>query len=134
MNRYIAQLSQLTLLLLSIVSSAQLHAASIRPFNLEEFERLSAEGQNILIDVRADWCTSCLLQKKALTEWVYLHPDRNLTIFDVNFDTQKDLVVRFSAPRHSTLILYKGDNLIWISVAETRKERIFLALDEATAH
>ena len=53
------------------------------------------------------------------------HSDAEFHILEVDFDERKDLVTHFEAPRQSTLILYRGEERLWFSVAETRKDRIF---------
>jgi len=42
-------------------------------------------------------------------------------------------VTRFAAPRQSTLILYRGEERLWFSVAETRRDAIFTRLSDALA-
>jgi hypothetical protein len=61
------------------------------------------------------------------------HPDVRLHILEVDFDRHKDWVRQFRAPRQSTLILFRGTEQRWYAVAETRREAIFAALNEAAA-
>jgi thioredoxin 1 len=60
------------------------------------------------------------------------HPEADFHILEVDFDQRKDLVPRFEAPRQSTLILYRGEDRLWFSVAKTRRDRIFEQLLAAT--
>lgn len=53
-----------------------------------------------------------------------------LHILEVNFDQDKAAVKRFRAPRQSTLLLYRGEEQLWFSVAETRQEAIFAAINQ----
>lgn len=102
------------------------------PFTEERFIALQAKDNTlILLDVHAEWCPTCAKQGEALAEYQAEHPEVPLTILNIDFDDQKKWVKHFKAPRQSTLILYKGDERLWFSVAETRKSVIFEALNEA---
>lgn len=101
------------------------------PFTDERFTALQEEGAVILLDVFADWCPTCAGQQEILAEYQRQNPDAPLHILTIDFDDQKQEVRRFRAPRQSTLILYRGTEQLWFSIAETRQEKIFAALDEA---
>jgi len=106
-----------------VASSAA--AQSKEDFTEARFKALQAEDALILVDIWADWCPTCAAQQEVLTEFRTQHPDVPLHTLTVNFDTQKEWVKHFAAPRQSTFVLYKGDERIWFAVAETRKEVIF---------
>lgn len=113
----------LTLLLLLSVSPAV--AQEKETFTDERFEELQSEEAVILIDIWASWCPTCAQQQNVLAAFQAEHPDADFHILQVDFDERKDLVTRFEAPRQSTLILYRGEERLWFSVAETRRDRIF---------
>lgn len=101
-------------------------------FTEERFKALQEqENTLILLDVHAEWCPTCAKQGEALAEYQAQNPEVPLTILNIDFDDQKKWVKHFKAPRQSTLILYRGEERLWFSVAETRKDVIFEALDEA---
>lgn len=50
----------------------------------------------------------------------------------IDFDTQKEWVTHFRAPRQATLILFDGEERTWFSVAESRRNVIFEALNAVT--
>jgi len=102
-------------------------------FTLERFQELQAQGALILVDVFADWCPTCAIQQTVLAEYREKHPQVPLHTLTVDFDTQKEFVTHFRAPRQSTLILYRGSEQLWYSVAETRPEIIVEALNEGAA-
>ncbi|MEX1258617.1 MAG: thioredoxin family protein [Gemmatimonadota bacterium] len=108
-------------------------AHSKEDFTQERFAQLQAEGAFILVDIFADWCPDCAIQQRVLTEYREQHPDVPLHTLVVNFDTQKDIVTQFRAPRQSTLILFRGTEQLWFSVAETRAEVLVQALNEGYA-
>lgn len=108
-------------------------AHSKEDFTEERFAQLQAEGAFILVDVFAPWCPDCAIQQTVLAEYRAQYPTVPLHTLTVNFDTQKDIVTRFRAPRQSTLILFRGTEQLWFSVAETRTEPIVRALNEGFA-
>lgn len=104
-------------------------ALESEPFTMERFQELQAQGAKVLVDISASWCPDCQKQKEILTEYQEENPDSGLHVLNVDFDTQKEWVTHFNAPRQSTLILFSGEERVWFSVAETRREKIFEALD-----
>jgi thioredoxin 1 len=112
-------------LLLALLASFPVLAQEKEPFSHERFLALQAQNAVVLIDVFADWCPTCAQQQRVLAAFQETHPDVPLHILTVDFDTRKDLVTQFKAPRQSTLILYRGEEQIWFSVAETRQAVIF---------
>jgi len=111
----------LTALLLSTAS----FALESEHFSNERFEALTSEGGLVLVDVWAPWCPTCRRQREILAAFQEAHPEVELTILEVSYDDDKDLVRRFRAPRQSTLLLFKGEEQVWFSVAETREEVIY---------
>ncbi|MBI4521489.1 MAG: thioredoxin family protein [Gemmatimonadetes bacterium] len=100
------------------------------PFSPERFAALQAQGELVLLDVFASWCPTCAEQQKILSAYRQEHPDVKLHILEINFDTDKQWVRQFRAPRQSTLILFRGPQQLWYSVAETRPDVIVAALTE----
>lgn len=118
-------------LLVFIVTSV--HALEKNPFTQEAFEKLQAAGEVVLIDVYASWCSTCAKQQAALEQYRSANPDKKFHILEVDFDNDKDLVRLFRAPRQSTLLLFKGKEQLWFSVAESRLEVITAEIDKAIA-
>ena len=111
----------------SVVARDIIHEA----FTEERFVELQAADEFVLIDVFATWCPTCAKQQKVLDAFREAHPDAPLHMLQIDFDEQKKWVKHFKAPRQSTLILYKGEQQLWFSVAETKQEKIFAALIKA---
>ncbi|MFS1523927.1 thioredoxin family protein [Microbulbifer sp. 2304DJ12-6] len=107
-------------------------------FSKARFTELQLAKQPVLIDVRADWCPTCKKQKQILTQFQKENPQCGLTILEVNFDEQKEWVKHFRAPRQSTLLLYRGAEQVWFSVAETRpdviRQNIFNSVKACAKH
>lgn len=100
------------------------------PFSPERFAALQAENQLVLVDIYATWCPTCAQQRKILEAYRARHPDVAFHTLEVDFDQDKEAVKRFRAPRQSTLLLYRGDEQLWFSVAETRQDAIFAAINQ----
>ena len=79
----------------------------------------------------ATWCPTCAKQQKAIAAYVEANPDTKFHVLVVDFDENKDIVRQLRAPRQSTLLLYKGNEQFWFSVAESRPEVIAAELDKA---
>lgn len=116
-----------TLSLLGSLSSV--YALTFEPFTEAKFNTLKKSNSAFLIDVRADWCPTCKKQHEILKDYQISNPNSGITVLEVDFDTQKQWVKYFKAPRQSTFALYKGKKQIWFAVAETKSEAIFKQLD-----
>jgi thioredoxin 1 len=123
----------LLLLAVSILAPRGLAAQEKEDFTDARFAELQARDALILVDIWADWCPTCAEQQRVLKAFQEENPDAEFHILQVNFDTQKPVVTRFAAPRQSTLILYRGEERLWFSVAETRRDAIFTRLSDALA-
>jgi thioredoxin 1 len=123
----------LVLLALALGSGSAFAQQGKESFTSERFAALQQQGALILVDVFADWCGTCAKQQQILAEYREQHPDVPLHILQIDFDSQKQYVSRFRVPRQSTFILYRGDDRLWFSVAETDRAKIFAALNAAAA-
>ena len=117
--------------LMLLVAMTALPAFAKQAFTEQGFEQAQAANELVLIDVYATWCPTCKKQSKVLDAYFGEYPDSKLKVLVVDFDKQKDWVSFFKAPRQSTLLLYRGEEQLWFSVAETNKERIFARLRDA---
>jgi len=125
MKRFIAA----AILLMGFASHA--FALEKEPFSNARFEELQASGEVVLVDVYATWCSTCAKQKIALEKYRAANPDKKFHILEVDYDKDKDAVRQFRAPRQATLLLYKGNQQFWYSVAESRYEVIAAEIDKA---
>jgi len=94
------------------------------PFDEQAFAAAQAAGKPILIHITASWCPACKAQKP-IVEKLRMEPRfKDLKIFTIDFDTQKDLMARFGANLQSTLICFKGAKETGRSIGETQEEWI----------
>lgn len=118
-----------TLALFTIGIFHSAYALTFEPFTEKKFNTLKISNSPFLIDVKADWCPTCKKQHQILKQYQALNPNSGITVLEVDFDSQKQWVKYFKAPRQSTFILYQGNQQVWFAVAETKTKVIFKQLD-----
>ena len=92
-------------------------ASAGQPFDAQAFQASQAAGKSILVDVTASWCPTCKQQRPIVEEIEKEHPD--LVVYDVDFDTAKDVLKQFRVQHQSTLIVFKGQKEVARSTGET---------------
>lgn len=105
-------------------------AAEAKPYDGPAFEAAQGEGRPILVQISAPWCPICRTQKPILASLAAEPRFKDLAIFTIDFDGQRDLVRRFGAQMQSTLIVYKGRTEVGRSVGETQPEWIEQLLEK----
>ena len=111
-----------TLLVLALMLGSFAVAQAGQPFNSNAFEQAQVAGKVVLIDVSAPWCPTCRQQKPTIQGLEKSMP--NLVVFDVDFDSAKDVLRRSRVQTQSTLIVFKGTNEMGRSTGETDPEKI----------
>jgi thioredoxin 1 len=106
-------------------------AASQTPFSNDAFQKAQAAGKPILIDVYASWCPVCRAQQPVLGELTSQPKFKDLAVFRIDYDTQKEAVRRFGVTMQSTLIVFKDAKETGRSVGDSRRESIAALLDKA---
>ncbi|MGU3539303.1 thioredoxin family protein [Methylobacterium sp. A54F] len=116
-----------------LLTAGPVHAAAEpgQPFTAEAFAAAQAAGRPIVVAVAAPWCPICRAQKPILTQLLAAPRFKELAVFTIDFDTQKDLMRRFDARQQSTLIVFKGANEVGRSVGETQPEWIESVVEKA---
>lgn len=94
------------------------------PFDTKAFEAAKAGGKSILVDVYAAWCSTCQAQHKHLTELTAKPEYKDMVVFEVDFDNQKDEQKALGVQNRSTLIAFKGSKETGRSVSDTSKDSI----------
>lgn len=94
-------------------------AAGATPFDQSSFEAAQAVGKPILVEVTAPWCPTCKAQAPTLARLKSDSRFAGLVAFNVDFDTQKDLLAKFSVQKQSTLIVFKGNQEVGRSTGVT---------------
>jgi thioredoxin 1 len=78
------------------------------PFDLSAFEADQAADKPILIEVTAPWCPVCKAQAPILSRLRSDPRFKDFISFNIDFDTQKDLLRKFGVQKQSTLIVFNG--------------------------
>jgi thioredoxin len=83
-------------------------AADKKPFDQAAFEAAQASGKPVLVHVSAPWCPTCKAQAPILLRLGSEPRFKELVSFNIDFDSQKDLLRKFNVQKQSTLIVFKG--------------------------
>jgi thioredoxin 1 len=106
-------------------------AAEKQQFTPQAFAAAQSAGQSILIDIDAPWCPTCKAQAPILQKLEAEPKFKNLRVFRVDFDSQKEAVRSFKATTQSTLIVFKGAKETGRSVGDTDAASIAALLDKS---
>jgi thioredoxin 1 len=117
--------------LFSLFLAPLANAAAPVPYDDAAFKAAQAAGKPILVQVHADWCPQCAAQRPIIANLIKTDKFKDLVIFNIDFDTQKDLVRKFNAMRQSTLIVFKGANEVDRSAGATQAGPITDLLSKA---
>lgn len=109
--------------------AAASHAAEHVAFTQQGFEAAQNAGRPILVEITASWCPTCKAQKPILSQLTAEPKFKDLVVFEVDFDSQKDVVKAFRARMQSTLIALKGQTEVGRSVGDTDAKSIESLLD-----
>lgn len=110
-------LMSVALLATATVTAAK--AATSATFDAAAFAAAQKSGASILIDVSAPWCPTCSAQRPILGE-LFAKPEyEGLKVFEVDFDSRKDVLRALGVRSQSTLIVYRGATEVGRSVGDT---------------
>lgn len=102
------------------------------PFDAAAFAEAQKAGGPILVDIAADWCPTCRAQKPIVDGLLSLPGNEALLVFEVDFDTQANIVRGFGARSQSTLIAFRGTKETGRSVGDTDPTSIAALVRGAT--
>lgn len=105
-----------SLLIAAFVAIPSLGIAG-QPFDAKAFQASQATGRSILVDVTAPWCPTCKQQRPIVQE--IEKERRDLVVYEVDFDTAKDVLKQFRVQQQSTLVVFKGSKEVARSTGVT---------------
>ncbi len=105
-------------------------ATETQQFTQTAFEAAKAAGRPVLVEVTAPWCPTCKAQRPILSELLSAPKFKSLAVFDVDFDSRKDVLKQLGVRMQSTLIVYKGATEEGRSTGDTNKTSIAGLLDK----
>src|SRR5262249_50433798 len=88
------------------------------------FQSAFDAGRLILVHVTAPWCAECKAQKPIVAELAQTSAFSSLTIFDVDYDTQKEALRELNVQKQSTLVVFKGKTEVARAVGITRRDAV----------
>ena len=103
-------------MLLTLVTAS---AAESSAFTPEAFLGAQQAGKPILVDITAPWCPTCKAQAPIIKDLTSREAYKDVVVFHVDFDNQKDVVRGFNARSQSTLISFRGQQEVARSVGVT---------------
>jgi thioredoxin 1 len=122
----------LSLSLAAFVAAPRLEAAMTEKFTTAAFEKAKAAGP-VLVKVTAPWCPTCKAQAPILSELTGQAKFKQLTVLDVDFDSQKDVLKTLGVNMQSTLIVYSHGKEVGRSTGDTSKASIEALLSKSMA-
>lgn len=99
-------------------------AAERKPFDQKAFEAAQAAGKPILVEVSAPWCPVCWAQAPILSKLRNEPKFKDMVSFNIDYDSQKDLLRKFGVQKQSTLIVFKGKQEVGRSTGDANAASI----------
>lgn len=106
-------------------------AANRITYEEKAFQTALDSGKPILVHVTAPWCGECKKQKPIVAALEKDPKYAELTIVDVDFDTQKDALRALKVQKQSTLIVYKDKVEVGRAVGITKRKSIEALFNKA---
>ena len=110
--------------IVALVGFGSAAAAERKVYDPTSFAAAEASGARILVDISATWCPTCKAQQPIIDSLANQQDNKDLVIFAVDFDSQKQIVRDFGAQMQSTLIAFKGSAETGRSVGDTDPDSI----------
>jgi thioredoxin 1 len=104
------------------VSAAE--AANKVQFDAAAFKAARDSGKPVVLQVAATWCGPCQRMKRTVSELVEKPEFKDVTIFEADYDANKEELQKLHAYQVTTLILYRDKNEVQRTIGETRAEAI----------
>lgn len=108
----------------ALLAASSAWASDPMAYSPAAFADAQKAGRPILVHITAPWCTVCAAQRPILAKLEAEPRFQRLAVFDVDFDSQKEVVKSFGARMQSTLIGYKGSAETGRSAGETKPAAI----------
>jgi thioredoxin 1 len=121
----------LTLATAPFVAIAPVAALDKAPFDAKAFENAQAAGKPILVEITAPWCPTCKAQAPILAKLSSMPKFKDMVRFNIDFDTQKDLLRQFNVRVQSTMIAFKGKQEVGRSSGDTNPDSIERLLEKS---
>ena len=114
----------LTGIVLSFLMFPGAQAANKIPFDLTAFKAARDSGKPVVLQIAATWCGPCQVMKRTVSELVEKPEFKTVTIFEADYDANKEDLQKLNAYKVTTLVLYRNKKEVERTVGETRPEMI----------
>ena len=94
-------------------------------FKKELFDKAQAEGKIVIVSSWIKYCSSCASQMKVLDKAKNDFDNIEYFAFDV---TNKEIAELFDVQYQTTLLIFKDRKLVYRSIGETSKDKIYKAI------
>ncbi|MDO5046011.1 thioredoxin family protein [Campylobacter sp.] len=92
-------------------------------FDKAKFDKLVADGKDVVVHIHAPWCGTCKKQDNVLSDIAKTSGDK-VSFLTVDFDSQKDVVKGFGANDRSVIIVFKEGKEVSRTFYETNAGKI----------
>src|SRR5260370_11966267 len=92
--------------LASLLGFGVARAATVANFDQASFAAAQQAGKPILVHINASWCPTCAQQRPIIEKLSADPAFKNLMIFKVDFDSQKDVVKPMGVQIQTTMIVF----------------------------
>lgn len=106
------------------LTGAALAAPQWQDYSPEAFAAARQQGKTVLVDIHAVWCPVCKVQGPILDELRGEAALAEVAFFKVDFDVEKEFLREHRIPRQSTVLIFKGNEEVGRSIAESDRARL----------
>jgi len=107
----------------SALASFSVFAAG-QPITATQLAEIEKQGKSAVISVHADWCSTCKTQDKVLSEFMKNPEYKNVTFYQLEYDTQKDLLKTLKVRSQSTIIVFKNGKEVARATGDTKESAL----------
>jgi thiol-disulfide isomerase/thioredoxin len=106
-------------------------ALEIKPYSREAFAAVQASGKSSALHFHAPWCGTCVSQEAALKTLQTEKALPGVTVFVVDYDSNKPLRKDLKVRSQSMFVVYKGSTEVARSGGDTKADKIRALLSKA---
>lgn len=104
-------------------------AGEKQKFTAAAFDAAVQSGKPVFVEVHAPWCPTCKQQAPHISKILGEDKFRNVAVFSIDYDSQKDALRKLNASKQSTLIVFKGGKELDRSVGDTDGQTIRMLME-----
>ncbi len=118
------------LFILTAAFSAASQSAEM-PYDPGHYEAMHNSGQPFAVVFHADWCPICRAQAPIVKELTQLPQFMGITLFVVNFDTEKVFERSLGITKQSTIVVFRDGKKFARSTGDTQQANLSEILRQA---